>query len=154
MQSGHTFATGPITDMLNAARPFTTGISVSRVASRNGGAPPFRNGRLSALLSLFSAVALLAMPGTGRAHTGDVESWVQHPAIHATLSGLPVAHRATPGAPSHRRAAQPFGAPLAADALVRPALETTVSQAPPSADPSVGAQVVARGYDATAPPLA
>ena len=139
--------------MINAAHPFTTGTSISRVASRNGGAWPFRKSRV--LLSLFSAVALVAMPGTGRARTGDVESWVQHPAIHSTLSlGLPVAHRATPGAPSHRRAAQPFGAPLAADALVRRALETTVSEAQPSADPLVGAQVAARGYDATAPPIA
>ena len=141
--------------MINAARPFTTGTSASRVASRNGGAWPFRTSRLSVLRSLVSAIALLAMPGTRRAHTGDVESWVQHPAIHATISlGLPLAHRATPGASSHRRAAQVFGAPLAADAFVHPIRETNVSRANPSADPSVGVQLIARGYDATAPPLA
>ena len=146
--------------MIYAARPFKkTGPSASRVASRVasrlGGAWRFRESRFSVLLSLFSAIALLAMPGTSRPHTGEVESWVQHPAIHATISlGLPVAHRATPGAPSHRRAAQAPGAPLAADAFVRPAVETNVSQAQPSADPSVGAQLIARGYDATAPPLA
>jgi hypothetical protein len=107
------------------------------------------------LLSVFSAVAMLAMPGTSSAHSDDVESWAQLPAIHATISlGLPVAHRVTQGAPSHRRAAQPFGAPLAADAFVRPAPATAVSQAQPSADSSSGARVVARGYDATAPPLA
>ena len=141
--------------MINAARPFTTGTSASRVASRNGGAWPFRKSRLSVLLSLFSAIAMLAMPGTSRAHSDDIESWSQLPAIHATISlGLPIAHRVTPSASSHRRAAQPFGAPLAADAFVRPALEAAVAQAQPSADPSVGAPVVARGYDATAPPLA
>lgn len=107
------------------------------------------------LLSLFSAIALLAMPGTGRAHTGDIESWAQRPAIHATLSlGLPVVHRATPSAPSHGRAAHAFGVPLADDAFVRPVLETIVSRAQPSDDSSIGAQLIARGYDATAPPLA
>lgn len=157
VKSGYPIATGPITDMINAARPLTTGTSAPAplVASRNGAAWSLRKSRFSVLLPLVSAIALLAMPGTGRTHTGDVESWVQHPAIHATVSlGLPVAHRATPGAPSHRRAAQPFGAPLASDAFVRPVLETTVSHAQPSADLSVGAQLVARGYDATAPPLA
>jgi hypothetical protein len=116
---------------------------------------------MSTPLSLVSAivwvalVALVALPGSRSAHAGDVESWVQHPAIHATVSlGLPAAHRAPPSASSHRRAAPAFGAPLAADTYVRPLREITVSRAEPSADPSVRAQVIARGYDATAPPVA
>src|SRR5512142_877950 len=99
VKSGYPIATGPITDMINAARPLTTGTSAPAplVASRNGAAWSLRKSRFSVLLPLVSAIALLAMPGTGRTHTGDVESWVQHPAIHATVSlGLPVAHRATP----------------------------------------------------------
>lgn len=141
--------------MINPVRPSTIGTSASRVTSRTGGAWWSRGSRFSVLLSLFSAIALLAMPGASRTRTGDVESWVQHPTIHATLSlGLPVVHRATQGAPSHRRAAQPFGAPLDADGYVRPVLETNVSRAQPSAGSSLGARLVARGYDATAPPLA
>lgn len=150
-----TFAPDPIFDMIDAARPGTIGVVASRTSSRRGRAWPSRQSRFSALLSLISAVALVALPGTGRANTGaDVESWGAYPAIHATSSiGLQVAHRATTIVPSNGRVAPSHGVLLAPEPGVRLVVARTVSQTRP-ADPALAAHLVARGYDATAPPIA
>ncbi|HSQ33202.1 MAG TPA: hypothetical protein VLN49_25285 [Gemmatimonadaceae bacterium] len=108
------------------------------------------------LLSMVSAIALFAAPGTSRAHPGaDVESWNAYPAIHATVSpGLGVAQRTTPSAPLHGRAAPTTDAPLGAGALASAVVAARISRSQLPADPSLTAQLIARGYDATAPPLA
>src|SRR5512146_883525 len=142
--------------MVNATGPFTAGVSSSRATSRRGRAWPFRPRRFSVLLSVVSAIALFAVPGTSRAHTSAAaESWNAHPAINATVYlGLAVAQRTTPSAPSHGRAAPTSDAPLTAGARASTLVATTVSQSQRPADPSLTAQLIARGYDATAPPLA
>jgi len=142
--------------MVNAAGPLTALVASSRANSRRGRAWLSRQSRFSALLSVVSAIALVAVPGTTRAPSGgDGESWTAYPAIHATASlGQSVAQRATPSAPSHGRAAQTTDAALGADALSLSPVATGTSRSQRPTDPSLTAQLIARGYDATAPPLA